>query len=277
MKNIKKTVCAALGILALLTWSCKDKDQTPIAPTPVTTKVIAHRGAWLRTGAPQNSLASLNAAIKLGVYASEFDVQMSADSVLFVSAADSITLGSKDPKGNKMLIEQAPFDSLAKIKLSNSELLPTIETYLGAGKVQATTRLILKIKPSRVSKQRSLQLARKAVSAVQAQGLQTIADYSSLDYDVCKLIRQLVPAAKVSYVGSDKTPEQIQADKISEVDYIADTYVNDIDLVKRAQGLKLTTNVWLVNSQNLMDYLIWKKLDYITTDEPELLLKIIKK
>ena len=47
-------------------------------------KVIAHRGAWKNTGATENSIGALEHAIKLGCYGSEFDVHMSADSVLYV-------------------------------------------------------------------------------------------------------------------------------------------------------------------------------------------------
>jgi glycerophosphoryl diester phosphodiesterase len=37
-------------------------------------KVIAHRGAWKAQGLPQNSLASLREAVRLGCEGSEFDV-----------------------------------------------------------------------------------------------------------------------------------------------------------------------------------------------------------
>ena len=42
-------------------------------------KVIAHRGYWRYAGAVQNSLSSLRASAKAGVYGSEFDVQITAD------------------------------------------------------------------------------------------------------------------------------------------------------------------------------------------------------
>jgi glycerophosphoryl diester phosphodiesterase len=41
--------------------------------------VIAHRGAWKNAGVPENSIASLQHAIDLCCYGSEFDVHMSAD------------------------------------------------------------------------------------------------------------------------------------------------------------------------------------------------------
>ncbi len=257
--------------IALTAWSCSE-DKDPVkTPLEISTKVIANGGAWLRTGAPQNSVASLKAAIQMGVYGSLADVQMSADSVLFVSNADSVGLLVADTTVKKILIEAAPFDSLAKIKLSNGESLPRIQAYLNEAKSQTATRLILKIKPSKVSKSRSLQLARKSVEAVRQAASQSVVDYGSSDYDVCKLIRQLEPGAKVIYLGLGKTPEELAADQISEAGFAVEVYVGDISLIQKAHDKKLTTSTWLVNSTNLMDYLIWNKIDLIVTDEPEIL------
>jgi glycerophosphoryl diester phosphodiesterase len=48
-------------------------------------QVVAHRGAWKNTALPQNSIASLQAAIKLGCAGSEFDIQLTADTVLVIN------------------------------------------------------------------------------------------------------------------------------------------------------------------------------------------------
>ncbi|MDR2680038.1 MAG: glycerophosphodiester phosphodiesterase, partial [Tannerella sp.] len=45
-------------------------------------KVIAHRGYWQTYGSAQNSIRSFERAAETGVYGSEFDVHMTADSVL---------------------------------------------------------------------------------------------------------------------------------------------------------------------------------------------------
>ena len=48
-------------------------------------KVIAHRGIWTEPGSTQNSIRSLVKADSIGCYATEFDVWMTADSVMVVS------------------------------------------------------------------------------------------------------------------------------------------------------------------------------------------------
>lgn len=46
--------------------------------------IIAHRGAWKKEGLPQNSLASLRQAIKLGCAGSEFDIRITQDDSLVI-------------------------------------------------------------------------------------------------------------------------------------------------------------------------------------------------
>jgi glycerophosphoryl diester phosphodiesterase len=72
---MRSIVLAGIVLFASLLISMGQKENT--------TRVIAHRGAWKNTGVPENSIASLQHAIALGCYGSEFDVHLSADSVPF--------------------------------------------------------------------------------------------------------------------------------------------------------------------------------------------------
>ncbi|WAC41804.1 glycerophosphodiester phosphodiesterase family protein [Pedobacter sp. SL55] len=47
--------------------------------------VIAHRGAWKTQNLPENSIASLKEAIKIGCFGSEFDVQFTKDNIAVVN------------------------------------------------------------------------------------------------------------------------------------------------------------------------------------------------
>ena len=93
-------------------------------------KVIAHRGAWKNTGVPQNSIASLKNAIKLGCTGSEFDVRMTQDEVLVIC---------HDPQHEGLDIEKTTYADLLKKPLKNGELIPTFQQYLKAGKKQKRT------------------------------------------------------------------------------------------------------------------------------------------
>lgn len=50
----------------------------------------------------------------------------------------------------------------------------------------------------------------------------------------------------------------------------------ELELVKQTHNLDLSTNVWTVNDPEELKLFLEKGIDLITTDEPELLLNIIK-
>ena len=227
-------------------------------------QVIAHRGAWKNTGATENSIAALQHAIKLGCAGSEFDVHMSSDSVLFIH---------HDPDVEQVPIEKTSADALANLKLSNGENLPTLEAYLKEGIKQNKTRLILEIKPSVISKERSLALARKVVEMVQQYKAQGWVDYISFDYDILKKVLVLDPYAKVAYLNGDKTPDELAKDKFYGFDYHFKVLQKNENWMAEAHQQKLTINCWTVNDTALMDWLLANKADFITTNEPEILLQ----
>ena len=230
-------------------------------------KVIAHRGAWKNTGATENSIGALEHAIKLKCYGSEFDVHMSADSVLFVNHDHTI-------KGTD--IEKTSAKELSEIKLSNGENLPTLEAYLKAGANQKKTRLILEIKTSRLGKERSMALATKCVALVKELKVGKITDYIAFDYDVCLKVKQLNPKAHVQYLNGDKTPAEIKAAGLDGIDYHLGVFKKHESYIREAKENGLVTNVWTVNSKADMQYFLDNKVDYITTNEPEALLEMTK-
>ena len=253
-----KTACFSFVVFLLTGFGVQCMAQT---------KVIAHRGAWKNTGAPQNSIASLQQAIKLGCYGSEFDVHMTADSALVVNHDHTL---------QGVNLETAPAADINALKLSNGESLPTLESYLKAGLKQKKTRLILEIKASKVSKEHSLALATKCVQAVKAQKGRKRVDYISFDYDVCKKVKELDPSANVAYLMGDKAPDLLAADGLYGLDYHFSILKKNENWIQEARQKKLTVNVWTVNDPEMMNWLLERKADFITTDEPEKLLEIAK-
>lgn len=232
------------------------------------TKVIAHRGAWKNTKVPENSIAALKAAIDMQCYGSEFDVHMSADSVLYIS---------HDHEIHGLDIEKSTSSQLDTVKLSNGENLPTLKAYLNAGGKQKKTRLILEIKASRISKERSLILAQKCVELVNATKTAKITDYISFDFDVCKKVKELAPKAEVCYLNGEKSPEEIKASGLSGVDYHYNVFKAKPNWVVEFKNANLVTNAWTVNDEKTMQSLIDQGIDYITTNEPEKLQELLKK
>ena len=231
--------------------------------------VVAHRGAWKKNNLPQNSIASLKHAIELKCAGSEFDVRMTADDILIIN---------HDPEYNKLPIEKTKFKYLAVFKLANGEKLPTFQEYMKAGmKNNTSTRLVCEIKPSEISKERGKAVAEKVLKLVHKLKAEHMVVYISFDYDILKRILELNPKAITQYLEGDKSPDQLNADGISGADFHYSVFVEHPAWIEKAKQNNITLNAWTVNEADDIDWLIANNFDYITTNEPELLLERLKK
>lgn len=230
-------------------------------------KVIAHRGAWKAKGNPQNSLASLNEAVVLGCEGSEFDVWMTADGVLVVNH-DADFMG--------MPIETSSYEQLLTKTHENGEKLATVEEYLAEGKKQKGTKLIFEIKPSKISVARSEEIAEKAVKAVKKMKASKWVDYITFSYEGGLKAIETDPKANVAYLSGDKSPKELKDAGFFGFDYNIGVLKKNPLWIKEAKDLGLTVNSWTVDKPEDMRWLLEQGADFITTDEPELLLEIVQ-
>ncbi|OOG77903.1 glycerophosphodiester phosphodiesterase family protein [Algoriphagus sp. A40] len=229
-------------------------------------KVIAHRGAWKTQGIPQNSIASLSEAVRLGCEGSEFDVWMTSDEVLVVN---------HDPEYQGMDIETSTYEQLLTKQLPNGEKIPTLKEYLREGKKQKKTKLILEFKPSRVSVERSEKVGEMSVKTVKELKAQKWVDYITFSYEGGKKAIATDPKANVAYLTGNIPPAQLKEDGFFGFDYNIGVLRKKPEWITEAQQLGLTVNAWTVNKEEDMKWLLDLKVDFITTDEPELLFKLI--
>ncbi|MEP0712238.1 glycerophosphodiester phosphodiesterase family protein [Algoriphagus sp.] len=230
-------------------------------------KVIAHRGAWKAQDLPQNSLASLKEAVRLGCEGSEFDVWMTSDGVLVVN---------HDADFEGIEIETSTYTDLLTKKHANGEKLATVEEYLKAGKKQKGTKLIFEIKPSKISVARSEEVAEKSVQTVKKMKAEKWVDYITFSYEGGLKAIATDPEANVAYLTGDKTPAELKEAGFFGFDYNINLLKKNPQWIKEAQKLGLTVNAWTVNSAEDLIWLLDQNPDFITTDEPELLFKLIQ-
>lgn len=230
--------------------------------------VVAHRGAFKKNHIPENSIASLREAIRLGCTGSEFDVHFTADDSLVV-AHDNTHFGKT--------IATTPYAELVKDKLPNGEKLPTAREYLLEGMKQQKTMLVFELKPSVVSFERGQLAAQKTVELVKELHAQPWMMYISFDYGMLKKILELDPAAKTAYLHGDKSPAEVKKDGIWGIDYNHRVFQNNPAWIQEAKDNNINLNVWTINKAEDLQWYIDKKFDYITTDEPELLFELLTK
>lgn len=231
-------------------------------------KVIAHRGAWKAKELPQNSLASLDEAVRLGCEGSEFDVWMTADHVLVVN---------HDAEFQEMPIETSTYEQLLTKKLPNGERIPTLKEYLTEGMKQTGTKLILEFKPSNISVERSEKIGEMSVKTVKEMKAEKWVDYITFSYEGGKKAIQTDPKANVAYLNGDKSPAELKENGFFGFDYNIRVLRQKPEWIKEAQDLGLTVNAWTVNNPEDMKWLLDQNVDFITTDEPELLFTLIGK
>ena len=228
-------------------------------------KVIAHRGYWKAAQGAQNSLASWTQACNIGCFGSEFDVWLTADDQLIVNH-DRLYKG--------IYMTQANAEVICNLKLPNGETIPTLEAYLQQAKKHPNTRLILELK-SHGNDEREILAAEKISVMLQQHELLERTDIISFSLNACKAFRNLLPQTRIQYLNGDLTPEEVHNLGLNGIDYSFKTLQRHPEWIEQAHQLGLEVNVWTVNSEeNLRKCIDWK-VDYITTDEPELLQKLL--
>jgi glycerophosphoryl diester phosphodiesterase len=261
MKN-KMKIKQLFSITLLMTFCCVISGYAQ-------TRIIAHRGFWDKLGSAQNSLSSLKNAIKTGVYGSELDVHLTKDGYLVVNHND-------DYQGVK--IQNATYAELSELRLVNGEPLPTLQQYIEVTKQQQQTKLIVEIK-SHHSAENDIRAADAVVKAINESGIAGLVDYISSSEHICNKLIKLNPKHRVACLNGDvvKSPQQLKAEGYWGLDYNGKIIKDHPTWIKEAKELGLTTNVWTINNLEELQYFIAQDVDYITTDNPELLKGLLAK
>ena len=191
--------------------------------------------------------------------------------------ADGVLVINHDPSYHGLSIEKTNYSDLLSFPLSNGEKLPTLREYILAGLDNNTsTQLVCEIKTSDISKERAELIATQVVQQVQELNAQQQVMYISFDYVILKKIKSLDSSASTQYLEADKAPEALLIDQIDGLDYYYQDYKKHLDWIANAKKNKMILNAWTVNKSADMDWLLANGFDYITTNEPELLLQKIE-
>ena len=253
MMKIKKILLASALVLS----TCGVMAQT---------QVIAHRGYWKTDGSAQNSIAALLKADSIGCYGSEFDVWLTADDKLVVN---------HDPVFKLKSMERSTAANLTSLKLDNGESLPTLEQYLKAA-LKTKTRLILELKELS-SPERETKAVEKIVAMVKKLGLNDRMEYITFSLQATKEFIRLTPSGTpVFYLDGKLPPKELKEMGCAGPDYHLNVFRKHPEWIKECHDLGMKVNVWTVNKEKDMKWLIEKKVDFITTNEPVLLNEIMK-
>ena len=257
-------LCGAVAVLAL-----RKTESTAILEKGKM-GIVAHRGFWNceEAGYARNSVAALRCAQENGFWGSEFDVNITADSVLLVFHDDNVA-------GKKF--SEHPYSEFKYIVIENGETIPTIDQYLEQGAKYPETMLVYELK---------LQSSVEIEDALVNLSIEKLKEYNLLNpkrvmfisfsyYMTCK-VAELLPDFTVQYLSGSKEPKDLLADGVNGLDYAHGVFVNHPEWAEQARELGMTTNIWTVNTEDYMLQTIDFGIMYITTDCPLEARRVIK-
>ena len=224
--------------------------------------IIAHKGFWRADSSKPstNSIASLKYAQDFKLWGSEFDVQMTADSIPIVYHDDDI---------EGVSIAKNPLAAFSKFKLPNGEEIPTLEKYLSVAARDKELVLVMELKWQR-SKEKDFLLIDKSIELLNKYNLLSPdrVVFISFSTDMCERIAQLLPDFTVQELFSNMSLQNVLEMGLKVIDYYQDIFLDDPSIICNAHNLGMDVNVWTVNDKEDMRSLVNYGVDYITTDNP---------
>lgn len=227
------------------------------------TKVVAHRGFWRTEGSDQNSVASLLKADELGAWGAEFDVWRASDGVLVLNH-DGVHDGHN--------VQTTPSTVLTTLRLANGETMPTLDEYLAAAK-RTKIHLVLELKPH-ATPEAETAAAEAAVKAVEAAKLSKRVTYITFSRHAMEELIRLAPKNDVLYLGGDISPEELEKLGAAGGDYNHGVYLKHPEWLEYMKQHGMISNVWTVNHPVDMIWAMRQKIDFLTTDRPDLFLQL---
>ena len=232
--------------------------------------IVAHRGYWKCEGAAQNSISSLSNAAAEKVWGSEFDVWLTADDTLVVN---------HDAKFHGILLKDARYADFKDIPLDNGERMSTVDEYLAKGLEYPEMEMVFEIKTYKDGMD-SLYEARvvpACIAAVKKYGLEKRTTFIAFSLTVCEQVAKLMPENTVQYLNGDLSPKEVHERGINGIDYHYSRFQAHPEWVQEAHDLGMSVNCWTVNAPADIKEMIALGVDQITTNEPTLVKKIIRK
>lgn len=266
---MKRFVTFPAAGLCLLLAACGPraaKNAFPKIDQGGKTAIVAHRGAWNyeQAGFAQNSIASLAYAQELGLWGTEFDIHLTADDQILVFHDNAI---------NGVRLDTVAASTWADYRLPNGETIPTLDEFLTQAEKSDKTILVCELK-SHLYPEREPVLVQRTVNILKAHGLfdPSRVMFIAFSKQICDIIARDYPQFSLQFLSALKlaelSPEQLAADGINGFDYQIKMVQKYPEWVKEAHERGMSTNVWTVDQEEVMQEMIDLGLDAITTNKP---------
>ena len=226
-------------------------------------KVVGHRGAAAYS--IENTISSFKKAIELGADEIEFDVQFTKDRVPIIFHDEFLNrlTNKRGYLGDKT------WDKVKKLKLEKNEHIPSLEEGL---KFFKNKKVGLQIEL------KGKDVWRKTLNLVQKFRLMRRTTFSSFYYDEIKKLKKAAPNARCGLILSDRPIGPMKMIKEYNADnlHVRKSYVTK-NLVQTLHRNKKKIFAWNADKEKDIKRLIDLKVDYIGSNMPDLVVKMLKK
>ena len=247
-------------------------------------KIIAHRGANRK--APQNTLPAFRQAIADGADGFETDVHLTKDGVPVICHNYTIdkTSDGTGAVSSYTLEELKQFDFGAYFSEDfRGTPLPTLDEFLTL--VAPTDAEIINIE-LKCPKGRMFELVSKTMQAIRRFGVLDRVIISSFSPAILKMVKEIDPRCKTGFLHPTQNPSICRAVflepytilKSTKADYAHPASITVTKLsvmLEHRMGRKV--NVWTVNDEPTIRYLLACGVDGIITDTPDRTRAIVEK
>ncbi len=230
--------------------------------------ITAHRGA--KAVAPENTLAAFKAAIDAGADYVELDVQHTRDrQVVVMHDADFMRMGG-DPRrvADLTAAEIATIDIGRKFgPRFAGEHAPTLEEVIDLARGRIRINIELKYNVPDPG------LAPAVVELLRREDFIDQVVITSLDYAALKQVKSLEPRIRTGHIVTAAVGDVLR----TEADFLSlNSAKAPARLVRRARAAGKDVAAWTVNDPEVMLRMIERGVDNIITDDPALLVRVMK-
>ncbi len=230
--------------------------------------VTAHRGASI--AAPENTMAAFRTAMDAGATFIELDVQRTRDGQIAVLHDGDLMRLAGDPRKLAELntTELATIDIGRKYDAAFlGERAPLLEEVIELVRGRMKINIELKYNVPDPG------LAQAVVDLLLRKDFLDQVVITSLDYAALKQIKSIEPRLQTGHIVTAAVGNVV----LTEADFLSLNSARATpSLIRRAHAAGKEVHVWTVNRQEVMLRMIERGVDNIITDDPALLVRVIK-
>lgn len=233
-------------------------------------KLVGHRGVRHNTPeAPEvkyyeNTIPALEFNQSLGIYAAEFDIQLTQDEKIIVFH------GAEVPGLGKS-IQKITFEQARAVVLPGGCHMPTIEEWFKQARKHPETKIICEIK-KQATPERETKAVEQVMAAVRKMHMEDQIEYTTFSDWMVQEFHRIDPKAKVLFLDSGvfvKDPDYCKSRGYDAISYDMNGLMNHPEYIKRAHELGMEVTLWIVNDYEVVDWAIRHGVDYVSSDHPE--------